>query len=422
MLILQFITLTLTAIEVDVELLDGSSFTGSLTAIGAEELTLLQDGEQKAFALAEVISVTSHHQNSKLTDDSPAQLLLADGSQIACRLNSLTSKQVSADSSTGGPLIVPRKVVRAVRLSAVNPEWTKEWQAFLSRDNDEDLLILKKRDGSGLDFYSGVVSATSGDNVNFILDGDTVPVPRNRIYGLIFVAAESEGNGRITLRFSDASEIIIRRVITEGESLKVETSWNQMLTMRLTDVLGIDFSRGRFHYLSDLDPVRETYSEIHPQGSLLQALLRAEDVLGEEALKLWKLHRDKVPMGPFGPLPLTLRGKVYEKGIWLFPRCRIDYAVDGQYSRFQTIAGVDDEVAFNCSKPGSPSKVQLTILADGDEVWKQLIEAPADPVRIDLDVSRIRTLSILADFGDDDSACDFLDLADARLLVIPQPR
>jgi hypothetical protein len=124
-------------------------------------------------------------------------------------------------------------------------------------------------------------------------------------------------------------------------------------------------------------------------------------------------------MGPFGPLPLTLKGKIYKKGVWLFPKCRIDYALDGQYSTFQTIAGIDDEVASNCSTPDNPSRVQLTILADGDEVWKRLIEAPADPVSINLDVSKIRTLSILVDFGDGDSACDFLDLADARLLGIP---
>jgi hypothetical protein len=203
------------------------------------------------------------------------------------------------------------------------------------------------------------------------------------------------------------------------QSLKIETSWNQTLTIPLAAIHTIDFSSERFHYLSDLDPVKETYLGTHPKGSPLEELLKSDDVLGKEALKLWKLHRDKIPMGPFGPLPLTLKGKIYKKGIWLFPKCRIDYALDGQYSTFQTIAGVDDEVASNCSTPDHPSKVQLTILADGDEVWKQLIEAPADPVTINLDVSKIRTLSILVDFGDGDSACDFLDLADARLLVIP---
>ncbi len=419
MLILQLIMLLLTAIDVQVDLLDGNSVTGSLTALGAEELTLLQNEQSKTIALAEVISVTSNRQKPESSGDSQGHIVLVDGSQIVCKFNHLTARQLSVQSSVRGPLVIPRSIVRAIRLSAVNLEWVKEWRAFLQRNNAEDMLILTKRDGSGLDFYSGVISATSEDKVDFVLDGDTVPVSRTRIYGLIFAAAEPESNGTIALRLSDGSEIIIQKVIMEGDSLKVETSWNQMLTVRLANVQSIDFSRGRFHYLSDLDPVKETYSGIHPRGSLLEELLRADDVLGKETLRLWKLHRDKVPMGPFGPLPLTLRGKVYEKGIWLFPRCRIDYALDGEYSRFQTIAGVDDEVAFNCSKPGSPSKVQLMILADGDESWKQLIEAPADPVRINLDVSGIRTLSILVGFGDDDSACDFLDLADARLLVVP---
>ena len=419
MYVLQITMLLLTAIDVQVDLLDGNSVNGTLSSLGTEELILLQNEQSKSIALAKVISVTSNLQKPEPSGDFQGHIILVDGSKIACKFNSLTARQVSVESSAGGALVIPRPDARAVRLSAASPEWTKEWRAFLQRNNDEDMLILTKRDGSGLDFYSGVISAASEDKVDFVLDAETVPVPRDRIYGLIFAATETKSNDTIALRLFDGSEVRIHNVIMEDDFLKAETSWNQLLTLRLASVRSIDFSRGRFHYLSDLDPVRETYSGIHPGGSLLDELLRADEVLGKEVLRLWKLHRDEVPTGPFGPLPLTLRGKVYEKGLWLFPRCRIDYALDGEYSRFQTIAGVDDEVAFNCSEPDSPSKVQLTILVDGDEVWKRLIEAPADPAGINLDVSGVRTLSILVDFGDDDSACDFLDLADARLLVVP---
>ena len=213
--------------------------------------------------------------------------------------------------------------------------------------------------------------------------------------------------------------LLLQTVATKEETLQIDTSWEQTLSVPLSVIHSIDFSRGRFHYLSDLDPVNETYYGTHPKGSLLEELLSADDILGQEAKNLWKLHRDQVPMGPYGPLPLTLRGRVYRKGLWLFPHCRIDYALDGRYSSLQTIAGVDDEVAFNCSDPDNPSKVRLTILSDGDKVRDELIEAPADPVTIHLDVTGVRTLSVIVDFGDDDSACDFLDLADARLLLVP---
>ena len=419
MLILKLITLLLTSIDVQVDLLDGNAVSGSLTSIDAKALTLQVEGQPKTIPLTDVITVTSSSQKPEVSGDDQGQIILGDGSLIAGRLQSITARETNVRSAAAGHLNIPRLDVRAILLAPANPEWDEEWQAFLQRDNQDDLLILKKRDGTGLDFYGGVISAASADNVDFVLDGDTVPVPRTRIYGLIFAAQKTVAKGTTTLQLFDGSEINTQRLAMNADALKVETSWNQTLTISLAAIHNIDFSSGRFHYLSDLDPVKETYMGTHPKGSPLEELLKSDDVLGKEALKLWKLHRDKIPMGPFGPLPLTLKGKTYKKGVWLFPKCRIDYALDGQYSTFQTIAGVDDEVASNCSSPDNPSKVQLTILADGDEAWKQLIEAPADPVTINLDVSKIRTLSILVDFGDDDSACDFLDLADARLLVVP---
>lgn len=418
MLLLKLVTILLTAIDVQVDLLDGTSQSGTLISLDAETIVLQSEGTAQTIPLTDVVGV-SNSAEAPDPEESSGHVLLHDGSQINGRLKDIAAKDVKAESAIVGEILAPRTTVRAILLSAPNSSWETQWDEFLERDNQGDMLILKKRDGSGLDFYSGVISATAEDHVDFVLDGDTVPVPRNRIYGLLFEQNTKASSEAIAVQLADDSQLAARRLKLDGEVLTVETSWKQTLQVPLSHVRGIDFSSGRFHYLSDLDPVKESYFGIHPKGSALAELLKADDVLGPEALNLWKLHRDRVPMGPRGPLPLTLRGRIYKKGVWLFPHCRIDYALDGKYSTFQTIAGVDDEVAFNCSTPDQPSKVQLTFLTDGDEVWKQLIDAPADPLKINLDVSGVQTLSIEVNFGDDDSACDFLDLADARLLVVP---
>lgn len=418
MLILKLITLLLASIEVQVDLLDGEPITGSLAAMTADELTLTIDGKSTSVPLNNVIALNNSDE-ATLPESEHGQLLLIDGSGMTGNLQDINAKEVICSAVFEDRLTVPRTAVRAIRLAPEKSEWTEQWSAFLERNNEDDLLILKKRDGSGLDFYGGVISATSDDKVDFILDGDSVPVPLTRIYGLVFAVQESKDNDTISVRLSDGSTVKAASLEVQDRTLRLKTFWNQTITLPLSTVQSIDFSSGRFHYLSDLDPVKETYRGIHPDGSLLEDLLKADDVLGEEALSLWKLQRDRLPMGPSGPLPLKLRGKIYRKGVWLFPSCRIDYALDGRYSRFQSIVGVDDEVAFNCSRGDHSSKVKLTLLADGDEAWSQLIEAPADPLTIDLDVADVRTLSVDVDFGDNDSACDFLDLADARLLVIP---
>ena len=416
---MKLILALLISIDVQVGLLDGEAFTGVLQSLDQVSVVLKTDSQVRIIALNQVVFIASETQDPTPPAMVVSEVLLHDGSRIPGEFQALTSQGLSTRFAETSDLKVPRSGIRAVRLQPSNEKWSAEWTAFTKRDNSEDLLILRKRDGTGLDFHEGAISAADGDRIFFVLDGESIPVPRERVYGLVFATAERAARDDIVVEFAKSGTITARQVELNGNQFRVQTSWSQVLAVPLSKVRRIDYSSGRFHYLSDLDPVREAYYGTQPEGSFLEDLLRDEELLGSEAMNLWKLHRDELPMGPFGPQSLTLRGQSYAKGIWLFPRCRIDYALDGRYTTFQSIVGVDDEVAFNCSDGHEPSKVQLRLLADGDEVWDQLIEAPAEPVSINLDVSGKRTLSIEVDFGDGESACDFLDLADARLLVVP---
>ena len=48
---------------------------------------------------------------------------------------------------------------------------------------------------------------------------------------------------------------------------------------------------------------------------------------------------------------------------------------------------------------------------------KRLVEATAEPFPLELDLSGVNTLNVIVDFGDGESTCDYLDLADARLII-----
>jgi hypothetical protein len=61
--------------------------------------------------------------------------------------------------------------------------------------------------------------------------------------------------------------------------------------------------------------------------------------------------------------------------------------------------------------------VELRVEADGAEVFRKLINAPDKPFLLDLDLSDVTTLTVIVDFGDGQSTCDYLDLADAKLIV-----
>ncbi len=412
--------LLIAAVDVRVELLSGDTLTGTLSELDESALSVdTADGPSQR-PLTDVVRVTLSDVSTQPPSEHQGRIRFADETMLTAGLTALNARTAQV-ASIAGKLTLPRSRIRAVRLAEEHPDWSEQWHSFLARKNDEDLLILKKRDGSGLDFYGGIISGATEDEIAFVLDGDAIPVPRHRVYGLIFSLDDvSEERVPVRIVLADESVLAAASVRLNGESFQVETAWKETVELPLSNVSVIDFSAGRFHYLSDLDPIRETYSGIHPDGPVLDDLFGDDRELRDAAWELWKMHRDQVPMGSVGPLPLTLRGTTYRKGLWLFPSCRIDYALDGRYSRLLAVVGVDDEVAFDCvQEDGTPSRVQLTILADGDEIWEANIEATADPVTLNLDLKGRQTLSLIVDFGDGDSACDFLDLADARLLVVP---
>ncbi|MFN9977552.1 MAG: NPCBM/NEW2 domain-containing protein, partial [Phycisphaerae bacterium] len=82
------------------------------------------------------------------------------------------------------------------------------------------------------------------------------------------------------------------------------------------------------------------------------------------------------------------------------------------YQSLEAVIGIDDEVAGN-----QDSAVLVTITGDGQSLYSQQIRTSDDPQPLKLAVDQIATLTILVDFGDGDSSCDWLDLADARLIL-----
>ncbi|MFN5299501.1 MAG: NPCBM/NEW2 domain-containing protein, partial [Planctomycetaceae bacterium] len=108
--------------------------------------------------------------------------------------------------------------------------------------------------------------------------------------------------------------------------------------------------------------------------------------------------------------PLTLGGRVYARGLGIFPQTRLKYRVAGEYSRFRAVAGIDDLA------PRLKTSVKLQVLADKRSLFEAELAPGEAPKVLDLDIAGARDLEILVDFGADQlNIGDFLDLADAKL-------
>ncbi|MEG1287215.1 MAG: NPCBM/NEW2 domain-containing protein [Clostridium sp.] len=104
--------------------------------------------------------------------------------------------------------------------------------------------------------------------------------------------------------------------------------------------------------------------------------------------------------------PIRVGGKTYEKGLGFHASSEVVYNLDGKYSRFQTVAGIDNEV--------SGGNAIFKIFADNILIYEKELSG-GDSDIVDVSVSNVKKLRLVTDKNGADSQ-DHTDWADAKLL------
>ncbi|MEY4185183.1 MAG: hypothetical protein RIT02_217 [Planctomycetota bacterium] len=403
--------------EVRLSLVDGTERSGELKSFDGRQLELQSGGQLQTVGAAELLQLEFRSAESESgvatgTEQHPQRLYLRDGSELSATGVHRSVTEVVLQSEVWGDLRVPLEAVSAVRLQVEGAGFAEQWGAFRKRESEKDLLIVVKRDGSGLDFLSGIVSAIGADSVDFLLDGEKVPVPAARVFGVVFgqpagAPEKSAAGSRLVLQNGDSMRVSDLRV--QDAVVQCGSSWGQSLRCGVEHLRLADLSGERLAYLSELPLLREALISADPEGSLLQGLVDTET-----QQRLFSPRRDRVLQGSSR---LRLRGREYLRGLCVHSHSVLSWALDRRYETLELTAGIDDEVAFNAA---AGHAVRLVIRADDDVLFDELISAQDPPRVLRLSVSGRSTLEAEVDFGDGSSVCDWLDLADAKLWLNQQ--
>ena len=403
--------------EVRLSLVDGSQRAGELKSFDGQQVEFQSDGQLRTVGAAELLQMEFAAADSGSgvvvgAGPSAQRLYLRDGSELSATGVQRAVTEVVLQSEVWGDLRIPVESVSAVRLQVEGAGFAEQWEAFRKRESEKDLLIVVKRDGSGLDFLGGIVSAIGADSVDFLLDGEKVPVPAARVFGVVFgqpagARAQPAVGSRVVLQNGDSLRVSELRV--QDAVLQCGSAWGQPLRCGVEQLRLADLSGERLAYLSELPALREVLLSAESEGSLLQGLVDTET-----QQRLFSPRRDRVLQGSSR---LRLRGREYMRGLCVHSHSVLSWALDRRYETLELTAGIDDEVAFNAA---AGHAVRLVIRADDDVLFDELISAQDPPRALRLSVSGKSTLDIEVDFGDGSSVCDWLDLADAKLWLSQQ--
>ncbi len=393
-----------TAHQVEVQLVQGARISGELvqwkdqqillgTSTGAATVTSLE-----AATIAAIVPKPVAAQPPEKPLEKPTLWLdLSDGSRLAATEYTVVGAQSKITFADGESLELPTAEVVAVRLQAASDAVALEWSRILGKKIHGDVLVTANLDT--VDYHQGVVHDVSDKLVQFELDGETLKVKRSKVFGLIYYRADAATApaSAYTIADTTGSRWVATAVKFDGNNIEWTSPSGRTLHRSLDRIAKIDLSCGKIIYLSDLKPDSEKYTPFFATEHVLP---------GRD--EFYRVHRDQNLEGK----SIRIRGQVYAKGLSMHSRSEVAWTLPGKFSRLEAVAGIDDDV-----RP--QGNVKLRILGDGKLLLEKTIFAvdlKADPLSIGIDLSGVRRLVIVADFGENLDIGDQLDLGNLRLI------
>jgi hypothetical protein len=179
------------------------------------------------------------------------------------------------------------------------------------------------------------------------------------------------------------------KIVIEHRVLK------RSITLEENNLISVTMKNGRYVYLSDIE-FAEPPSE---RPYYLPGDFKYEQYL-------FKVRRDQAQGGG----PISLRGKVYAKGLGVHAISKLQYDLNRSYSRFIADIGVDDSA-------GDLASVEFKVYADGKLVYESgVLRRSTGTKTVDLEVLNVRRLTLEVTAADNADIQDRANWANAKLV------
>jgi hypothetical protein len=376
---------------------EGKPLVGRLVALDARQVTIETSSGRVSLDTAKVASIEAVQK--PVPPPAKVRVDLVDGSSLAAAEYTVREGRARIVLDGDEVLELPVGEVAAVRFQTGPEAMAAQWTRILGLKPESDVLAVTKADN--IDYHKGILHDVSEKEVRFELDGEPLDVKRSKVYGIVYyhAAAEPPPEGACTILDAGGSRWSARSVAF-SDKWEWTTAGGHAIRRDAEQVVAVDLSRGKIVYLSDLKAESAVYTPLFGMEKELPGRL--------------EFFRPRLDQN-MESKPLRINGQAFPKGLCLHSRTEMVYRLPGRFSRFEAMAGIDDGV-----RPRG--HVRLVIRGD-DKILVDTTLSGIDkdgsaskPQPISADLSGVRRLAILADYGEDFDVADDLDLGNARLI------
>ena len=389
------------AAAVEVVTLSEKQIQGTIESLSSDNVVVKTSNSSLQIPLSDVLTLRLTSPAVQEAADARFLVRLTDDSRLLVSSFLSTGTNVTVSHPVFGELQLPVTTVSNVRFAPPDPKIDLEWSQLLERSVKKDMVAVRK--GDVLDHLDGIVGSLSDSTLQFQLDGDDLPVKRDKVFGLIFSKRDSTTKktvARIDLVTGD--RLSARQVDWDGKKWQVRLVNGAEVEVAPEQLLSLDFSQSKLTYLSDLEPREVKHTPYFNYPGVL----------------IWKYKKDS----SFEGKPITLDKTEYRKGLALHSLTQMRFRLGGEYRRFQAVMGIGDEINYGDANVIIKADERIVFSGNAktsNSSGPNATERPK-PQRLDIDVMGVVELEIFVGYGSENEATtdigDRVYFGNARLL------
>lgn len=373
-----------------VEKIDTRLVEGKLLSVDARQVVMTVGGKKQALPLEDVWEITLAEVKDASGQTGRGMLTTTAGESLTFTDLTAADGRVRFNNAMIGRAELPISAVANIYFpsSRLTPDRIRQKCRELPAPSaTEDMLVVVKQADDWLS-AEGILKSIDAGSVTFACKDADYKVEREKVRAIRMAAsATSQPATAGTLTGRDGSTLGFTLLTLGDGAVRVRTPVMGDRIVKRAALASIRFISDRVTNLADLTPESVTergfFETVFPHRKGLSA----------------------------GGRPMRLGGRVFSRGLGLHSFCELTYRLDGAYTRFVAVVGIDDAV-----RPIGDAT--LTFIADGKNLADPIrLTGKTKPRTVRLDLTGVKKLTIRVDFGPDGlDAGDHVNLAVTRLL------